>query len=147
MLLSTPARVAAPQNRGPHHDKIRSRREHGSLLTGPARNEHVVGRGWPPVTVRHEMLVEAWEIIGALFAGGYVSRHGEYYQVDSATLWDLPHQRVPIAVAVSGRQSCELFAPLADHMIAVQPEAELGRIWDAARPGVVPAAGSGIHLF
>jgi G6PDH family F420-dependent oxidoreductase len=39
------------------------------------------------------------------------------------------------AVAVSGRQSCELFAPLADHMIAVQPEAELGTMWDAARPG------------
>jgi alkanesulfonate monooxygenase SsuD/methylene tetrahydromethanopterin reductase-like flavin-dependent oxidoreductase (luciferase family) len=55
--------------------------------------------------------------------------------VDSAKLWDLPTQRVPIAVAVSGRESCGLFAPLADHVIAVQPDAELGTIWDAARPG------------
>src|SRR3712207_1265756 len=44
------------------------------LGSGENLNEHVVGRGWPSVNVRHEMLVEALEIIGALFAGGYVSR-------------------------------------------------------------------------
>ena len=104
------------------------------LGSGENLNEHVVGLGWPSVKVRHEMLVEALEIIGALLAGGYVTRLGRYYRVESAKLWDLPTQRVPIAVAVSGRQSCELFAPLADHMITVQPEAELGRIWDAVQP-------------
>lgn len=105
------------------------------LGSGENLNEHVVGRGWPSVTVRHEMLAEALEIINALGAGGYVTRRGQYYQVDSAKLWDLPTRRVPIAVAVSGRESCELFAPLADHMIAVAPEAELGVMWDAAGPG------------
>ncbi|MDQ3760419.1 MAG: TIGR03557 family F420-dependent LLM class oxidoreductase [Actinomycetota bacterium] len=109
------------------------------LGSGEHLNEHVVGLGWPSVTVRHEMLVEALQIIDALFDGGYVTRRGQYYQVDSAKLWDLPTQRVPIAVAVSGRRSCELFAPLADHMIAVQPEAELGTMWDAARPGKDPS--------
>lgn len=107
--------------------------------SGENLNEHVVGRGWPSVTVRHEMLVEALEIINALSEGGYVTWRGQHYHVDSARLWDLPTRRVPIAVAVSGRQSCALFAPLADHMIAVQPEGELGVMWDAARPGKAPS--------
>jgi alkanesulfonate monooxygenase SsuD/methylene tetrahydromethanopterin reductase-like flavin-dependent oxidoreductase (luciferase family) len=45
---------------------------------------------------------------------------GQHYRVESAKLWDLPAQRVPMAVAVSGPRSCALFAPLADHMIAVE---------------------------
>jgi G6PDH family F420-dependent oxidoreductase len=85
------------------------------------------------------MLVEALEVINALFDGGYVTRRGEHYHVDSAKLWDLPARRVPIAVAVSGAQSCELFSPLADHMIAVEPNSELGAMWDAARPAKSPS--------
>jgi len=34
---------------------------------GENLNEHVVGRGWPPVHIRHEMLEEAIEIIRALW--------------------------------------------------------------------------------
>jgi G6PDH family F420-dependent oxidoreductase len=109
------------------------------LGSGENLNEHVVGMGWPSVTVRQEMLVEALEIINALFDGGYVTVHGEHYQVEAAKLWDLPDMPVPIAVAVSGRKSCELFAPLADHMIAVQPQGVLGSMWDAARPDVGPS--------
>jgi G6PDH family F420-dependent oxidoreductase len=50
-------------------------------------------------------------------------------------VWDLPEQGVPIAVAVSGDQSVETFAPLADHLVAVEPEAELVRKWDTAHGG------------
>ncbi len=109
------------------------------LGSGENLNEHVVGFGWPSIEVRHERLAEALRIINALFDGGYVTRRGQHYQVDSAKLWDLPTQRVPIAVAVSGSRSCEAFAPLADHMVAVEPQAELGRMWDAARPGKGPS--------
>ncbi|MCP2260719.1 F420-dependent oxidoreductase, G6PDH family [Streptoalloteichus tenebrarius] len=103
------------------------------LGAGENLNEHVVGRGWPPVNIRHEMFLEALQIINQLFDGGYVNFHGDHYRVDSARLWDLPERRVPIGVAVSGRQSCELFATLGDHMIATQPQPELGQWWDAAR--------------
>src|ERR1044071_6152670 len=72
---------------------------------GENLNEHVVGRGWPPVNVRHELLREAVEIISALFDGGYVNVAGDHFRVDSAKLWDLPEVRVPIAVAGSGDQS------------------------------------------
>ena len=101
------------------------------LGAGENLNEHVIGRGWPPANLRHEMLAEAVAIIGALFDGGYVDFAGQHYRVDSAKIWDLPQRRVPIGVAVSGNQSVETFAPLADHLIAVEPDAELVSLWDA----------------
>ncbi|MGX7828063.1 LLM class F420-dependent oxidoreductase [Actinokineospora sp. 24-640] len=100
------------------------------LGAGENLNEHVVGRGWPSVDVRHDMLAEAIGIISALFDGGYVTHGGEHFRVDSAKLWDLPEVRVPIAVAVSGKQSVQRFAPLADHMIAVEPKEDLVTGWD-----------------
>jgi G6PDH family F420-dependent oxidoreductase len=97
---------------------------------GENLNEHVVGRGWPPANVRHEMLEEALTIIKDLFDGGYVNFKGEHFRVDSAKLWDVPQNPVPIGVAVSGEQSVTTFAPLADHLIAVEPKAELVSLWD-----------------
>ena len=104
------------------------------LGAGEELNEHVVGRGWPPANVRHEMLAEAVEIISRLFDGGYVSTNGQHYRVDSAKLWDLPESRVPLAVAVSGKQSIETFAPLVDAMVATEPESSLVTAFEATRP-------------
>ncbi len=111
------------------------------LGAGENLNEHVVGRGWPPANVRHEMLAEAVEIIGELFAGGYVNRVGPHFRVDSAKLWDVPDGGVPIAVAVSGPQSVEAFAPVADAMVAVEPLPELVRGFDAAAGVTLPKIG------
>src|SRR5919197_3423355 len=97
---------------------------------GENLNEHVINRGWPPVNVRHEMLAEALQIIAGLFDGGYFSYQGSHFQVDSAKLWDLPEVRVPVAAAVSGSQSIQRLAPLADAMIAVEPRSELCAEWD-----------------
>jgi G6PDH family F420-dependent oxidoreductase len=99
------------------------------LGAGESLNEHVIGRGWPPVNVRHEMLEEALTIINALFDGQYVDFKGEHFRVDSAKLWDVPQHPVPIGVAVSGEQSITTFAPLADHLIAVEPQADLVSLW------------------
>jgi G6PDH family F420-dependent oxidoreductase len=100
------------------------------LGAGENLNEHVVGQGWPPVNVRHEMLSEAIGIIRSLFDGGYVNYVGRHYRVDSAKLWDLPDIRVPIATAVSGEQSIQRFAPVSDAMIAVEPNSEFCTRWD-----------------
>jgi G6PDH family F420-dependent oxidoreductase len=105
------------------------------LGAGENLNEHVVGRGWPPVNVRHEMLTEALTIIRALFDGGYVNFAGDHYRVDSAKLWDLPTNPIPIGVAVSGEQSVHAFAPLAEHLIAVEPNATLVRSWEGVHQG------------
>ncbi|QWZ08438.1 TIGR03557 family F420-dependent LLM class oxidoreductase [Nocardioides panacis] len=100
------------------------------LGAGENLNEHVVGRGWPGANTRHEMFGEAIEIIRRLLDGGYVNYVGEHFRVDSAKVWDLPEQRVPIGVAVSGDQSIEKFAPLVDHLIAVEPDRDLVAKWD-----------------
>ena len=78
------------------------------LGAGENLNEHVVGGGWPPADVRHEMLAEAVTIIRSLLDGGYVNHRGEHFHVESARVWDRPEERVPIGIAVSGPQSCAL---------------------------------------
>lgn len=106
------------------------------LGSGENLNEHVVGAGWPTADVRQEMLDEAVTIIRQLFGGGYVTYEGDHFRVDSAKLWDLPEGGVPIAIAVSGNQSIDRYAPVADAMVATQPEADLVRRWDeVAGPG------------
>src|ERR1700749_29040 len=104
------------------------------LGAGENLNEHVVGRGWPAVGVRHEMLSEAVDIIAALFDAhdGRVNYRGRHFDVEQAKLWDLPSRRVPIGIAVSGESSCELAGAKADLMIAVEPKPELGEMFDAA---------------
>jgi alkanesulfonate monooxygenase SsuD/methylene tetrahydromethanopterin reductase-like flavin-dependent oxidoreductase (luciferase family) len=47
--------------------------------------------------------------------------------VPSARLWDLPDQRVPVVVAVSGPESIALAVSAADGMIATEPETGLVR--------------------
>lgn len=102
---------------------------------GESLNEHVVGQGWPGVDARHEMLAEAIEIIRALHSGDLITYDGEYFRVDAARIWDLPEDGVPIGVAVSGDASISRLAPLGDHMIAVQPQAELVKGWDEVHAG------------
>src|SRR6478672_7063504 len=102
------------------------------LGSGENLNEHVVGQGWPALSTRQDMLVEAIEVIRALLAGGLVDHAGEYFQVDSARLWDLPDGGVDIAVAAAGDRAVERFATLADHLIAVEPKAEMVEQWNAS---------------
>jgi G6PDH family F420-dependent oxidoreductase len=101
------------------------------LGSGENLNEHTIGRGWPGLETRQEMLEEAVEIIRALFGGDLVTYRGEHFAVDSSRLWDLPEEPVRIGIAVSGQRSLERFAPLADDLIAVEPNGELVRAWNA----------------
>jgi G6PDH family F420-dependent oxidoreductase len=109
------------------------------LGAGENLNEHVVGRGWPAVGVRHEMLSEAVEVIGALFDardGARVNYRGRHFEVEQAQLWDLPTERVPVGIAVSGESSCALAGAKADVMIAVEPKSDLvGMFEDAGGQG------------
>lgn len=123
------------------------------LGSGENLNEHVVGEGWPAIADRQDMLLEAVEIIRELFTGDLVDFRGDFFQVDSARIWDLPDEGVDIGLAVAGIRGIETFAPLGDHLIGVEPEAELVESWNAvdgapqigreARPSVrSPSAGT-----
>src|SRR5690242_16322903 len=101
------------------------------LGSGENLNEHVVGEGWPAIQDRQDMLAEAVEIIRALHTGELVDHRGEFFQVDSARIWDLPDEGVEIALAVAGDRAIEALAPLGDHLIGVEPEASLVDGWNA----------------
>jgi len=109
-----------------------------NLGAGENLNEHVVGERWPAVGERHDMLEEAVTVIRALLTGERTTWEGAHFRVDSARLWDLPDEPVPLGVAVSGDQSVARFAPLADHLVAVEPSAELVQGWAQARPDGAP---------
>ncbi|MFC4529573.1 TIGR03557 family F420-dependent LLM class oxidoreductase [Sphaerisporangium dianthi] len=111
------------------------------LGAGENLNEHVVGRGWPPVNIRHEMFGEAIEIIQALFDGEYVSYRGDHFTIDSAKLYDLPDQPVPVGIAASGPQSVDLAAEYGDALIATDPDAGLVSRFHASGGAGKPAYG------
>jgi G6PDH family F420-dependent oxidoreductase len=103
------------------------------LGTGENLNEHAIGAGWPAVGLRQDMLEEAVEIIRILHRGELLTWEGEHFRIDQAKVWDLPDSPVEIGIAVSGDISIRRFAPRGDHLIAVQPEAELVSGWDEVR--------------
>jgi G6PDH family F420-dependent oxidoreductase len=112
------------------------------LGAGENLNEHVVGKGWPMVGVRHEMLTEAVDIIAGLFDGEESFNYrGKHYDIESARLWDLPDERVPIGIAVSGDESCRLAGEKADVMVAVEPKGELVEKFEAAGGSGKPRVG------
>jgi G6PDH family F420-dependent oxidoreductase len=112
---------------------------------GERLNEHVVGRGWPAVGVRHEMLREALEIIRLLWSGGYRSYRGRHLTLEDARLFDLPEAPPRIAVAIGGPAATRIAAELGDAVFATEPEAELVEAYrkaggDGPRYGEVPLA-------
>ncbi len=108
------------------------------LGAGENLNEHVIGEGWPNVDTRQAMLGEAIRIIRELHTGELVTFRGDYFDVDSARIWDLPEGGVPIGVAAGGAKAVEELGPLADHLIATDPDRELLDAWNslAGRPRI-----------
>lgn len=106
------------------------------LGSGENLNEHVVGEGWPAIQDRQEMLREAVDIIRALHTGELVDHRGEFFQVDSARIWDVPDEGVELGLAVAGERAIAALAPLGDHLIGVEPESSLVTGWNehAGRP-------------
>ena len=93
--------------------------------SGERLNEHVVGRGFPAVGVRHDMLREALEIIRLLWRGGYRSYDGRYLQLEDARVFDLPDDPPPIVVAAGGPKAARLAGELGDGLFTTEPSREL----------------------
>ena len=104
---------------------------------GERLNEHVVGQGWPAVHQRHSMLHEAVEIIRLLWRGEICSYEGEFFHVDSARIYDLPPDPIPVVIGISGEKSAQLAAEIGDGIMAVEPKQDLVKQWkDAGGKGV-----------
>ena len=95
-------------------------------------NEHIVGRGWPPVDVRHEMLREAILVIRELWKGGYVSHRGEHFVVEDARVFDLPERPIETFVAAGGRGAARLAADVADGVCVTESSTDIMAAYLAA---------------
>jgi G6PDH family F420-dependent oxidoreductase len=110
------------------------------LGSGENLNEHVVGKGWPTAERRLDMLAEAIKIIRALLTGDLIDFRGEYFEVDSARIWDVPDEPVGIGVSLTGEKALEKLAVAADHLINTAPEAAVVEEWKKLRDatGILP---------
>lgn len=110
------------------------------LGSGENLNEHVVGQGWPTVERRLDMLAESIKLIRELLSGDLVDFRGEFFEVASARIWDVPEVPVTIAVSMTGEKSVEKLAVAADHLINVAPDRSIVDGWHQSRQatGVLP---------
>jgi len=102
------------------------------LGAGERLNEHVVGRGWPSATIRHEMLIEAVDIIRLLWSGGFHTYQGKHLTLEDARLFTLPDQAPKLWLAAGGEEASRLAAEKADGIIATDPLPGLVSAYTAA---------------
>jgi coenzyme F420-dependent glucose-6-phosphate dehydrogenase len=95
------------------------------LGTGENLNEHILGKHWPPIQVRQEMLREAVKILRFLWRGGNQSYYGKYYTVENAEIFSRPEQPPPIMIAAAGATSAELAGSIGDGLISTVPEEKI----------------------
>ena len=102
------------------------------LGSGEKLNEHVVGNGWPPVRIRHEMLSESIDIIRLLWRGGMQSYEGKHLTIEQAQIFDLPAEPPEIIVAIGGKKAARLAADKAEGIFTVEPDSKLIQHWTDA---------------
>lgn len=92
---------------------------------GENLNEHIVGLGWPPTPIRHEMLIEAIEIMQTLWTGELTNFYGNYYTVEGAKLYTHPHSPIPLIISAYGEHAARLAAKYGDGFISTAPNKQL----------------------
>jgi G6PDH family F420-dependent oxidoreductase len=93
--------------------------------SGEALNEHIFGDAWPTADVRLEMLEEAVDVMRQLWTGDVVRHQGKHYTVDTARIYTLPPQGVPVLVSGFGEKATELAAKIGDGYVTTSPDKEL----------------------
>jgi TAT-translocated FGD2 family F420-dependent dehydrogenase len=84
--------------------------------SGEALNENAATGQWPKWPERWERLVEAIDIIRALWAGQPVAHQGKHYKIE-ARLYDPPAQPIPLMTAANGKKSMRLAGQHGDGLI------------------------------
>jgi G6PDH family F420-dependent oxidoreductase len=97
--------------------------------SGEALNEHIFGDAWPTADVRLEMLEEAADVMRQLWTGEDVRHRGRHYTVDTARIYTLPKEGVPVLVSGFGRKATELAAKIGDGYLTTSPDEELVQLY------------------
>ena len=84
--------------------------------SGEALNEQAATGDWPAWAERWERLIEAMDIIRALWSGQPVNHRGKYYAVNGR-LYDPPPQPIPLLAAANGKKSMRLAGLHGDGLI------------------------------
>jgi TAT-translocated FGD2 family F420-dependent dehydrogenase len=84
--------------------------------SGEALNEDAAVGTWPKWPERSERLVEAAEIIRALWGGQQINHSGKYYKVN-ARLYDPPSRPIPLMMAGNGPKAMYRCGRYADGLI------------------------------
>jgi G6PDH family F420-dependent oxidoreductase len=93
--------------------------------TGERLNEHILGQHWPPAAVRRDMLIEALDVMRALWAGDVVNHRGEHYVVENARLYTRPDGEIPILVSAFGTAAAKVAAASGDGLMSTSPDEEV----------------------
>src|ERR1041384_3804243 len=76
--------------------------------TGENLNEHILGKHWPTLDTRQEMLREAVKILRLLWRGGGQSYCVKFYTIENAEIFSRPETPPQIMIAAASSTSAEL---------------------------------------
>lgn len=117
--------------------------------SGQFLNEHITGQRWPTKTERNERLLEAVQVMRALWAGETVT-HAGHFTVEEAKLYTRPLTPPPVIGAAITPETATWLGSWADGLITInKPHEELKQVVEAFREG----GGEGkpmylqVHLF
>ena len=88
--------------------------------------------------IRAERLVEAVEVIRALWTGEVTSHHGRHFTVENARIYDAPADPIPVVVSAFGPKAAEVAAKEGDGIWMTSPR-------DDVLKAFAVAAGRGPH--
>ena len=103
--------------------------------TGENLNEHVLGKHWPTIDTRREMLREAVKILRLLWRGGNQSYCGRFYTVENAQIFSRPETLPQIMVAAASSTAAELAGEIGDGLISTVPKENLVQKFRASDGG------------
>lgn len=87
--------------------------------TGEALNEYAATGLWPPYSTRRAQMIEAIELIRALWSGDVISHRGEHYRTCKAKLYTRPQEAIPLLISSMVPQSARMAGCYGDGLITV----------------------------
>ena len=95
------------------------RRTYLAVGTGEALNEYAAVGEWPGYEERQRRLLEAIEIIRALWRGEQISYDGQYYQTQKAKLYTPPASPIPLYISALVPGSASFAGRFGDGLVTV----------------------------